>query len=131
MIRSLMELILAHSHSRKVWDPTQANLGKERRVFQRIALKVPCRMDNPLFGLESQGSTENMSMGGMGLLAPVHWPEGSQVTVTVGALVLNGLVVYRRDSGQAQEPARYGIKFQKLGVLDLFKLRRIVYGGKS
>ncbi len=119
---------MAHAHSRKIWDPTQANLGKERRVFQRITLKLPCKMDNPLFGLESEGSTENLSMGGMGLLAPVSWPEGSQVRVSFNSLSLNGMVVYRRD-GVTKEPARYGIKFQELGISDLFKLRKIIHGG--
>src|SRR4029077_17363051 len=97
LMRSIVELFLAHKHSRETWDPKAASLGKERRVFQRIPVRIPCKMDNQLFGLESDGSTVNLSLGGVGLVAPVSWPEGSQVRVSFNALVLNGLIVYRRD----------------------------------
>jgi hypothetical protein len=83
-------------------------------------------MDNQLFGLESQGSTVNLSLGGMGLLAPVSWPEGSQVRVAFGTLVLNGLIVFRRDASVPDHESRYGIKFQKLGVSDLVRLRKVL-----
>jgi len=128
VIKPLMELFLAHKHSRESWDPTQALLGKDRRVFQRIIVQIPCKMDNQLFGLESQGSTVNISLGGMGLMAPVSWPEGSQVRVSFDTVVLNGLIVYRRDAAAANQECRYGIKFQKLGLIDLFKLRKIIQG---
>ncbi len=72
-----------------------------------------------------------MSMGGMSLTAPVSWPEGSQVRVTFGPLILNGMVVYRRDPGVSNELCRYGIKFQQLGLGDLLKLRRIIHGRRS
>ncbi len=126
MIRPFVELFLAHKHSRESWDPKQAFLGKDRRVFQRVAVQVPCRMDNRLFGLESQGSTLNVSLGGMSLMAPVSWPEGSQVLVSFGALVLDGLVVYRRDASATNQECRYGIKFQKLGLSNLMKLRKVL-----
>ena len=127
MFRSLVELVLAHKHSRESWDPKRAALGKERRVFQRVPVQVPCRMDNQLFGLESQGSTLNLSLGGMSLTAPVSWPEGSQVRVSFGPLVLNGLVVYRRDATVANQECRYGIKFQKLGFSNLVRLRKVLH----
>ena len=62
----------------------------------------------------------------MGVVAPVSWPEGSQVRVSFSALVLNGLIVYRRDAPATNEECRYGIKFQKLGLIDLLKLRKII-----
>jgi hypothetical protein len=126
MFRSFVELVLAHKHSREAWDPKQTLLGKDRRVFQRVAVQIPCRMDNPLFGLESQGSTTNLSLGGMALVASVTWPEGSQVRVSFNSLALNGLIVYRRDAAAANQECRYGIKFQKLKFKDLLKLRRVL-----
>jgi hypothetical protein len=126
VIKPLVELFLAHKHSRESWDPTQALLGKDRRVFERISVQMPCKMNNQLFGLESEGSTVNLSLGGMGLVAPVSWPEGSQVRVSFDAIVLNGLIVYRRDASASNQECRYGIKFQKLGFVDLLKLRKII-----
>jgi PilZ domain-containing protein len=126
VIRPIVELFLAHKHSRESWDPTQALLGKDRRVFERIALQIPCKMNNQLFGLESEGSTVNLSLGGVGLVAPVSWPEGSQVRVSFDAVALNGLIVYRRDATASNQECRYGIKFQKLGFVDLLKLRKVI-----
>ena len=126
MIRPLVELFIAHRHSREAWDPKQALLGKDRRVFQRVPLQIPCQMDNRLFGLESKGSTVNLSLGGMGIVAPVSWPEGSHVRVSFGTLVVNGLIVYRRDATAADQECRYGIKFQKLGMFELMKLRKVL-----
>ena len=128
MIRPLVELFLAHRHSRESWDPKQALQGRDRRVFQRVVVQLPCRMDNRLFGLESDGSTVNLSLGGMGLLAPVTWPEGSQVRVCFNGLVLEGLIVYRKDPALASQECRYGIKFQKLRFRDLMKLRKVLQG---
>ena len=125
-MRSIVELFLAHKHSRESWDPKHALLGKDRRIFQRIAVQIPCRMDNPLFGLESEASSTNLSLGGMALIAPVTWPEGSQVRVKFNQLVLEGLIVYRRDITVANPECRYGIKFQKLGYKDLLKLRKVL-----
>ena len=126
MIRSLIELLLAHQHSRKVWDPKEALLGKDRRIFQRVTLQMPCRMDHPLFGLESQASTTNLSLGGVALVAPVTWPEGSQVRLTFDSLMLEGLIVYRRDVTVSNPECRYGIKFQKMRYKDLLKLRKVL-----
>ncbi len=125
-MRLLFELYLAHKHSRESWDPKHALLGKDRRIFQRVAVQIPCRMDNRLFGLESEASTTNLSLGGMALVASVAWPEGSQVRVSFHSLVLEGLIVYRRDVTAANSECRYGIKFQKLKVKDLLKLRKVL-----
>ena len=125
-MRPLVELFLAHKHSRESWDPKQALLGRDRRIFQRVMVQIPCRMDNPLFGLESEGSATNLSLGGMSLVAHVAWPEGSQVRVTFNSLVLEGLIVYRRDVTLSNPECRYGIKFQKLGFKNLLKLRKLL-----
>lgn len=84
-------------------------------------------MDNRLFGLESQGSTLNLSLGGMGLMAPVAWPEGSQVRVHLDSLslVVDGLVVFRQEASEdSNAQCRYGVKFQRMGLKELLKLRR-------
>ena len=121
-------MYLAHRHSRESWDPKTALQGRDRRIFQRVGVKIPCQMDNQLFGLESQASAINLSLGGMSVVAPVTWPEGSQVRVHFDRLVLEGLIVYRKDPTLASQECRYGIKFQKLRLNDLLKLRRILQG---
>jgi hypothetical protein len=126
MIRSFVELFLAHRHSRESWDPKQALAGRDRRIFQRVPVKFPCKIDNRLFNLESQGSTTNLSLGGMALAAPVTWPEGSQVRVHFETLVIDGLIVYRKDATLADPECRYGIKFEKLRLKDLLKLRKVL-----
>jgi len=128
LLRNVIELFLAHRHSRESWDPKLALQGRDRRVFQRVAVQIPCRMDNRLFGLESQASAVNLSLGGIGLVAPVAWPEGSQVRVRFDKLVLNGLIVYRKDPAQSNQECRYGVKFQKLRLKDLLKLRKVLQG---
>jgi len=126
VIRPLVELFLAHRHSRESWDPKRAAMGKDRRVFQRVSVAVPCRIENRFFGLEAQGVSVNLSLGGMGLMAPVAWPEGSQVCVQFDSLDLEGMIVYRRDAAAPHADCRYGIKFQKLRVRDLWKLRKVL-----
>ena len=128
LLRNIIELFLAHRHSRESWDPKTALLGRDRRVFQRVAVQMPCRMDNRLFGLKSEGATINLSLGGMGLVAPVAWPEGSQVRVCFNELALDGLVVYRKDPTLSSQECRYGIKFQKLRLKDLLRLRKVLQG---
>src|SRR5690242_9522298 len=103
MIRPIVEMFLSYRHSREAWDPKQALQGRDRRVFQRVAVQIPCRMDNRLFGLESEGATTNLSLGGMALVAPVTWPEGSQVRVTFRGVALDGLIVYRKDPTLAEK----------------------------
>jgi hypothetical protein len=125
-MRSLVEIFLAHRHSRESWDPKMALQGRDRRVFQRVAVQMPCRMDNRLFGMESDGATVNLSLGGIGLVAPVTWPEGSQVRVHFSDLILDGLIVYRKDPTLSDQECRYGIKFQKLGFRNLLKLQKVL-----
>ena len=124
-----MELMLAFRHSREQWSPRDTLLGRDRRIFQRVPVQMPCRMDNRLFGLEGSGTTVNLSLGGLGLLAPVEWPEGSQVKVSVEGLSLNleGLIVFRVEVPRAGAGQyRYGVKFQKLTFRDAMHLRRIL-----
>ena len=128
MFRGLVEMFLAHRHSRESWDPKQALSGRDRRIFQRVVAQLPCKIDNRLFGLESEGSTTNLSLGGMALIAPVTWPEGSQVRVHFESLVMDGLIVYRKDATVADKECRYGVKFQKLRLRDLLKLRKVLQG---
>jgi hypothetical protein len=85
-------------------------------------------MDNRLFGLESEASAVNLSLGGMSVVAPVTWPEGSEVKIRFEELELDGLIVYRRDPTLADKECRYGIKFQKLHMTDLLKLRKVLQG---
>ncbi len=126
MIKSFIELFLAHKHSRESWDPQHALLGKDRRVFQRVPVEFPCKMSNQMFGLESEGASTNLSLGGIALVSPVAWPEGSQVRVSFNSLELDGLIVYRRDVTVSNPECRYGIKFRKLCYKDLLKLRKML-----
>jgi len=124
-MRTLIELVLAHRHSREAWAPQKAHLGRDRRIFLRIAMQMPCRINSRLYGLESEAATVNMSLGGMGFTAPVNWPEGSPVRVHLDTceLALDGLIVFRQD---ASPRPRYGVKFERLGFRDLLKLRRVL-----
>lgn len=143
MFRSFFELILAHRHSRESWSPEQRSLGKDRRIFERVSVNVPCRMDHRLFGLQTAGTAVNLSLGGVGVTAAVNWPEGSQVRVFIEALdvELEGLIVFRKeaqpesryghrasasvdDGHTPPNDWRYGVKFQGLGVRSLWRLRR-------
>jgi hypothetical protein len=123
VFRDVLALFKAHRHSREEWSPRESLLGKDRRIFQRIAVRLPCRMDSRLFGLESEGRMMNLSLGGMGLVAPVTWPEGSQVRIYLAALDLRmeGVIVFRAEGS---EGFRYGVKFQRVGLPQLVKLRR-------
>jgi len=87
-MRSILNYFWRISTLGSLGIPSRRFLGKDRRVFQRISVQIPCKMDNQLFGLESEGSTVNLSLGGMGLVAPVSWPEGSQVRVSFSAMFL-------------------------------------------
>lgn len=125
MIRSLIDLFLAHQHSREPWTPRQILLGKDRRIFQRVPVNVPCRMDNSLYGMQTSGTAVNLSLGGVGLMADVNWPEGSEVRVFIEALDLQmaGTIVFRKEE---QPVSRYGVKFSSMGLLALWRLHRIL-----
>jgi hypothetical protein len=123
VFRDVIAMFQAHRQSREVWSPREGLLGRDRRIFQRIGIQIPCRMDSRLFGLESHGKVLNLSLGGVGLVAPVTWPEGSQVRVFLEGLDLRmeGLIVFRAETNDG---FRYGVKFQRIGVHQLMKVRR-------
>ena len=124
-MRGLLEIVKAHRQSRQQWEPQQANLGQDRRVFLRVSVQVPCHLNNPMFGLESSGRTVDLSLGGVGCVGPVNWPIGSRIRIGLEpmAFAAEGIVVYRKE-----EPPqfRYGIKFHNLGYIQIFKLRRFL-----
>jgi hypothetical protein len=64
----------------------------------------------------------------MGVMAPVTWPEGSQVRVHFDQLVVDGQIVFRKDAMSAGTECRYGIRFQKLSLKDLMRLRKVLHG---
>ncbi len=126
IFRKWIELFLALRHSRQPWDPKNAQLGKDRRIFQRVAVEIPCRMEHPLFGLESSGALVNLSLGGAGVTAAVNWPHGSRVKVLFGECSIEGLIVFRQDRVQNSPSYRYGVKFQSLDLKKLMKLRDVL-----
>jgi len=104
-------------------------MGRDRRVFQRVNTDVPCRLKNLLFGMEMQGQTTNLSLGGAGLTAPEVWPEGSRVRVSLEGLRFKAeaVLVCRIEDREKIDPAqRYGVELERIGFLDLFRLRRIL-----
>lgn len=124
-MQALAELALAYRYSRRVWSPAQAMLGRDRRVFLRVPLTGACRIKNTLFGMEASGQMVNLGMGGVGVTAPVDWPEGSAVRVDLSDLgfEVDGLMVFRKESSPEH---RYGIQFQKLSIRQLLRLRKIL-----
>ncbi|MFA5975033.1 MAG: PilZ domain-containing protein [Elusimicrobiota bacterium] len=129
MFQELREIFLAHHHSREVWDPENASLGRDRRLFQRVPVQIPCRIDNPYLGAEGQGTAINLSLGGVGMMTLVSWPEGSQVRVLLDSvsLILSGIIVFRMEvPGGSELRYRYGVKFQKMGFRDVVHLRRVL-----
>lgn len=86
-------------------------------------------MDNRLFGLKTEGVLANLSLGGGGLVAPVNWPEGTRVRFEVDALEFetDGVIVFRQEiTKAASKECRYGVKFQGLGLWDVWRLRMIL-----
>src|SRR5579872_5813346 len=125
MLRRWSELFLAYRQSRQAWRPQEAHLGRDRRVFRRIPVKIAYRMHNRVYGLETNGSLANLSLGGAGFVAPVNWAEGSQIHLIIEeyTFAADGLIVFRKaEGGQFM----YGAKFQSLNVKNLMKLRRIL-----
>jgi len=118
---------LARGQSRQGWNPKQALLGRDRRIFERVALELPCRFENKLYGQQAQGSTVNISLGGVGLVAPVTWPEGSHIWFSIEGLSVEGLIVFRRPSpdGDPRE-CLYGVKFQNMRFKDLSQVRKLL-----
>jgi hypothetical protein len=125
VLRALAEIHLAHRRSREEWQPKQANVGKDRRVFYRVPVTLPCLLVHPMFGLEVLAATVNMSLEGAGLSAPVNWSEGSRVHLRFEAIGLDvdGIIVFRKEEAPR---FRYGVMFQKLGLFQILKLRRFL-----
>ena len=100
-------------------------MGRDRRVFHRVQVAIPCRMNSHLFGLESQATSVNLSLGGMSLVAPVTWPEGSQVQIQLEetGFKLDGVICFRVAS---DKQFRYGVKFHRMSVGELVKLRQVL-----
>jgi hypothetical protein len=123
VIRGIVEIISAHRSSRERWALEQPPLGQDRRIYSRVPFKSVCRLINPMFGLEGQCSTLDISLGGMGLVGPINWPEGSHVLVQIASLDFDceAVIVFRKE-----EPPqfRYSVKFQRLGFWQLIKLQR-------
>jgi hypothetical protein len=125
MLNEFVEIMTAHRISREIWDPRQANLGADRRVFHRVAVSIPCRLIHSSFGLESAATALNIGLGGTGVLAPVNWSEGSRIRVRLDPLGLdvNAVIVFRREEASQ---FHYGVKFQEVGFFDILKLRRFL-----
>jgi len=134
VIRPFLELLLSYRHSRRLWDPKETLLGRDRRLFERVRVESVCRLDNRLFGLQSDGVLVNMSLGGAGVVAPVSWPEGSRVRFRVEAhqFEVDGVIVFRQvKANESGDECRYGVKFQQLGWMDVWRLRRILKSNHS
>jgi hypothetical protein len=125
VIRRFLEVSLAYRLSREAWDPKQAGLGQDRRVFHRIPLRVDCKLANPAFGLESSGQTVDVSLEGLGVVLPVNWSEGNRVRVQLDEIPFQaeGTIVFRKEDAPN---FRYGVKFQKTGLFQLIRLRRFL-----
>jgi hypothetical protein len=106
-------------------DVEQAGAGQDRRVFRRVPVVVPCRIANAMFGLESEATTVNISMDGMGLLAPVNWSESSRIRIQLApaGFETEGVIVYRKGETPGY---RYGVRFAGTKISQIFKLRRFL-----
>ncbi len=124
-MRRLWELVVAYRESRQVWRPQQAHLGRDRRIFRRVPVKVMYRIRNRVYGLESEGMLANLSLGGAGFWAPINWPEGSPVHLAIDEFqfAVDALIVFRKSSGAE---FMYGARFQALSLSNLMKLRAIL-----
>jgi c-di-GMP-binding flagellar brake protein YcgR len=120
-----MAIFLAHRRSREAWDPTQVHLGRDRRIFVRVPLKVICQMDHQTFNLETHGTLVNLSLGGAGFLAPVNWPEGSRVRLIVESYDFEApaIIVFRKATSAEY---LYGVQFRDTSFRTLFQLRGIL-----
>ena len=100
-------------------------MGRDRRVFTRVPLKVVCQMDNAAFSMETPGTLVNLSLGGAGFLAPVNWPEGCRVRLIMESFKFEapGIIVYRKGSSA---DFLYGVEFRIIGFRKLYQLRGIL-----
>jgi hypothetical protein len=124
LIRGLSEIFLARQRSRERWRPLTVDPGRDRRVFYRVSLQMPCKLIQPMFGLEAAGSTIDLSLEGAGLFAPVNWAEGSRVRLQLESVDFESaaVIVYRKQEEVSR--FRYGVKFEHMGFFQIVKLRR-------
>jgi hypothetical protein len=132
VLQAFSEILLAYRRSREPFEIQQVGLGKDRRIFLRVSLQIPCSIANPMFGLESPASTVDASLEGVGVLAPVNWSQGSRIRVKLEAISFeaDGIIVFRREESPH---FRYGVRFQSTALLQLLKLRRLLkksHGGR-
>ena len=115
----------AYRHSLEAWSPKESLLGHDRRIFHRVERSFECRLNSRLYGLESGGRTINLSLGGMNVVAPVEWPEGSRLRVTIASADFgaDAIICFRVPF---DKESRYGLKFQNAGLRELITLRRIL-----
>jgi hypothetical protein len=66
-----------------------------------------------------------LSLGGVGLLAGVSWPEGSQIHVRIDEyqFEFDGVICFRVES---EQEFRYGVKCHLMSFRELYKLRQIL-----
>jgi hypothetical protein len=123
--RDVVSMLKALRYSREVWSSKEALLGRDRRSFYRLPVHASCRLNSQLFGLESVATVVNLSLGGVGLEAPIQWPEGSQMRIRFDeyGLEIEGVICFRVEE---KTGTRYGVKFQKLGLRALMQVRRIL-----
>ena len=123
MLGGLDEAVRAYRKSREFFDPRQSGLGQDRRVFHRVPLEIPCRLVSPMFGLETSGTTVDISLDGLGVTVPANWAEGNRVRVRLDSIKFeaSGIIVFRKEEGHL---FRYGVRFQQTGFFQILKLRR-------
>jgi hypothetical protein len=82
-------------------------------------------MNNRLYGMDTSGTLVNLSLGGAGFTAPAKWPEGNRVRVFIDEFrfVADAVIVFR---GDGETDFLYGIKFERIGLNNIVKLRCIL-----
>jgi hypothetical protein len=122
---AVLETLAAYRRSREIFLEQVPGGGRDRRVFQRVQLQTACRLSNPVFGLESSGTTTDISLDGLGVIAPVNWAHGNRIRLSLGAagFEASGVIVFRREEAPN---FRYGVRFEKTGLLQILKLRRFL-----
>lgn len=126
MFQALHDLLVAYQRSREAVHVQPGAGGQDRRVFLRVPVVVGCTLFNPMFGLESEGRTINVSMDGLGLTAPVNWSESSRIRIRLESVGFEseGVVVFRKEeAGQF----RYGVRLIRTRVTQILKLFRFLH----
>lgn len=130
VLSEFLEILLAYRRAREAFDTQPSNLGQDRRVFERVHRQVNCRLANPMFGLETLGTTVDISLDGLGVVAPINWSQGSRVRLWIDDIGFEaaGLIVFRKEE---TPQFRYGIRFTKTGIFQILKLRRFLQQNHS